>query len=53
MSGKMDPKELRGIIPRSFGHIFKVIEGTPKNQFLVRCSYIELYNEEVRDLLSK
>ncbi|KRW98337.1 P-loop containing nucleoside triphosphate hydrolase [Pseudocohnilembus persalinus] len=52
MSGKNDPQDLQGITPRSFRHIFKAVQGTPNVQFLVRCSYIELYNEEVRDLLS-
>jgi len=51
-----DP-ELKGIIPTTFQQIFttinkeNMIEGTYK-QFLVRTSYIEIYNEEVRDLLS-
>ncbi|CAK61968.1 unnamed protein product (macronuclear) [Paramecium tetraurelia] len=52
MEGKNDPPHERGITPRTFDHIIKVIEGTPNIQFLVRCSYLELYNEEVRDLLS-
>ena len=52
MEGKPEPAHLRGIIPRTFEHVFRVIEGTPK-QFLVRASYLELYNEEVRDLLAK
>lgn len=52
MEGKNEPPHERGITPRTFDHIFKVIEGTPSVQFLVRCSYLELYNEEIRDLLS-
>lgn len=54
MTGLMDPPELRGVIPRSFEHIFRTIKaesGTGK-EFLVRASYLEIYNEEVRDLLS-
>jgi len=53
MEGKDDPPNMRGIIPRSFDHIFNTINGTPGVTFLVRASYLELYNEEVRDLLSK
>jgi hypothetical protein len=53
MEGKEDPPNLKGIIPRTFEHIFRVIEGTPDKQFLVRASFLELYNEEIRDLLSK
>lgn len=46
-------EELQGIIPRTFDHIFNVIGGTPDRNFLVRASFLELYNEEVRDLLCK
>lgn len=44
---------MRGIIPRTFDHIFNTIKGSPHTQFLVRASFLELYNEEIRDLLSK
>lgn len=48
-----DPKE-RGVMPRSFEDVFKSIEhDSIKTQFLVRASYLEIYNEEIRDLLSK
>jgi kinesin family protein 3/17 len=52
MEGIADPVHLRGIIPRAFEQVFKQIEGTPNKQFLVRVSFLELYNEEVRDLLA-
>jgi len=29
MEGSSDSPNLRGIIPRTFEHVFKVIEGTP------------------------
>lgn len=29
MEGKLDPPELRGIIPRTFEHVYRVIEGSP------------------------
>lgn len=29
MEGKNDPPHERGITPRTFDHVFKVIEGTP------------------------
>lgn len=51
MVGKVDDEELQGIIPRSFGHILKSISETKSKEFLIRCSFIEIYNEEVRDLL--
>lgn len=54
MEGIRDVPELRGIIPNSFAHIFGHIKDAEGNQkFLVRVSYLEIYNEEVRDLLSK
>lgn len=43
--------ELQGVIPNSFTHIFDHIDATTGVQFLVRCSYLEIYNEEIRDLL--
>ena len=44
----------RGIMPRSFEDIFRCIaDDSNQTQFLVRASYLEIYNEEVRDLLSK
>ena len=45
--------QYRGIIPNSFAHIFGCISETEKNKlFLVKCSYLEIYNEELRDLLN-
>lgn len=44
----------RGIIPKSIRHIFGCIDGSDKGKkFLVRCSYLEIYNEQILDLLSK
>ena len=48
-----DTPELRGVIPHSFDHIFEAIRVSKGVEFLVRCSYLEIYNEEIRDLLSK
>ncbi|CAB1099228.1 unnamed protein product [Ectocarpus sp. CCAP 1310/34] len=53
MEGYPDPPELRGIIPKSFEHIFDKIALADNVQYLVRASYLEIYNEEIRDLLSK
>lgn len=53
MEGKDIPDEDKGIMPRSFESIFKAIEADPSKQYLVRASYLELYKEEIRDLLSK
>ena len=52
MIGSPDDDSNKGIIPRAFAHIFGNIESTSHKNFLIRCSYIEIYNEEVHDLLS-
>lgn len=51
MQGKESPPELRGVIPNSFDHIFENIKIATKKEFLVRVAYLEIYNEEIRDLL--
>eukprot|EP00736_Rhodelphis_marinus_P004269 Rmarinus@m.9084 len=53
MEGVKDDPDLQGIIPRSFSHIFAKISKTTDKKFLVRASYLEIYNEEIRDLLGK
>ncbi|KAJ6626778.1 Kinesin-like protein KIF3A, partial [Pseudolycoriella hygida] len=54
MSGNPESPQTKGIIPNTFAHIFGHIAKAKDNQkFLVRVSYMEIYNEEVRDLLGK
>jgi len=54
MEGENEPSSLRGVIPNSFEHIFDHIAlNGKKDKYLVRASYFEIYNEEVRDLLSE
>jgi len=52
MGDTKNPDKL-GIIPNTFNHIFGYIntEGVGK-KYLVRCSFIELYQEELKDLLN-
>ncbi|CAJ0941670.1 unnamed protein product, partial [Mesorhabditis belari] len=46
--------EKPGIIPNSFAHIFDHISKCEHDiTFLVRVSFLEIYNEEIRDLLAK
>jgi len=54
-SGPDAKPEDQGLLPRCFQHIFRQIEmnSDPLKKYLVRGSYIEIYNEEIRDLLSK
>nr|XP_040230422.1 kinesin-like protein KIF3A [Anopheles coluzzii] len=54
MSGSADSPQTKGIIPNTFAHIFgHIARGKENQKFLVRVSYMEIYNEEVRDLLGK
>ncbi|KAJ1977310.1 Kinesin- motor protein, partial [Dimargaris verticillata] len=40
-----------GIIPRTLFHLFEILD-TNRTEYSVRVSYMELYNEELRDLLA-
>jgi kinesin family protein 3/17 len=51
MEGDRKSNTNKGIICRSFEHVFKTINGSPDKQFLVSVSMLELYNEEIRDLI--
>uniref|UniRef100_A0A8C8DI21 Kinesin-like protein n=1 Tax=Oryzias sinensis TaxID=183150 RepID=A0A8C8DI21_9TELE len=54
MEGVRAVPELLGIIPNSFAHIFgHIAKAKSDTSFLVHVSYLEIYNEEVRDLLGK
>ncbi|XP_030211624.1 kinesin family member 3Cb [Gadus morhua] len=53
MQGVSNNPEERGIVPNSFEHIFTQISRTQNQKYLVRASYLEIYQEEIRDLLCK
>ncbi|XP_065144587.1 kinesin family member 3Cb [Paramisgurnus dabryanus] len=53
MEGVPTDPEKRGVIPNSFLHIFNHISRSQNQQYLVRVSYIEIYQEDIRDLLCK
>jgi kinesin family protein 11 len=46
------PKDSAGIVPRVLHRLYTLLESGPYLEYAVKCSYIELYNEELRDLLS-
>jgi kinesin family protein 3/17 len=52
MMGVPENEQLKGIIPRSFNHIVALISEAKDKNFLLRCSFIEIYNENIHDLLS-
>ncbi|KAI9800612.1 MAG: hypothetical protein M1833_003270 [Piccolia ochrophora] len=41
-----------GVIPLAIADIFSYIRETPHREFLLRVSYLEIYNEKIFDLLS-
>ncbi|CAJ1074502.1 kinesin family member 3Cb [Xyrichtys novacula] len=53
MQGVSNDPDMRGVIPNSFQHIFTQISRTQNQKYLVRSSYLEIYQEEIRDLLCK
>lgn len=50
MHGKL--KQSPGIVPISIDKIFSIIQTSSNKEFLIRCSYVELYNESLNDLLN-
>ncbi|KAL6443574.1 hypothetical protein ACFW04_001608 [Cataglyphis niger] len=49
----MGTLEEPGIIPLAVEYMFDAIANTSGREFLLRVSYLEIYNEKVNDLLSK
>eukprot|EP00163_Fabomonas_tropica_P020860 TRINITY_DN36768_c0_g1_i1.p1 TRINITY_DN36768_c0_g1~~TRINITY_DN36768_c0_g1_i1.p1 ORF type:complete len:675 (+),score=186.15 TRINITY_DN36768_c0_g1_i1:2864-4888(+) len=45
-------KDCPGLIPLSIEHVFEHIANSKDMMFLLRASYYEIYNEQVRDLLN-
>jgi len=48
-----------GIMPNVFDHVFHIVQSkqklqtTDELQVLIRCQFVEIYNEEIRDLFCK
>lgn len=53
MLGDSREPDKKGVIPNSFQHIFTHISRSQNQKYLVRSSYLEIYQEEIRDLLRK
>ncbi|SPO24950.1 probable kinesin motor protein 1 [Ustilago trichophora] len=41
-----------GVIPRAVEQVFEMIKDEPDREFLLRVSYLEIYNETLKDLLA-
>jgi kinesin family protein 5 len=53
MMGSLKDDNLAGLIPRASRAVFDLINNSPEEQgseFKISCSYLEIYNEKVRDL---
>lgn len=47
-----DDPELKGLIPRMMEGLFEKIQAFDESfEFAIKCSYIEIYNEKIMDLL--
>ena len=63
MVGNLHQGDMKGIMPNVFDHVFNIVntsmvrqqsEGhSDELQVLIRCQFVEIYNEEIRDLLCK
>lgn len=52
MEGKRGDPELMGIIPRTFESLFAQISAADDDiEFTIKCSYLEIYMEKIRDLI--
>jgi len=52
MGGLKSPEEHRGVIPKAFEHIFdRAMTDSSGTKYLIHVSYIQIYNEEINDLL--
>ncbi|KAJ3098779.1 Kinesin-like protein kif9 [Phlyctochytrium planicorne] len=51
-TGATENYKHRGLIPRAISHIFREIIEKPHIAYQIRISYLEIYNEQIVDLLS-
>jgi kinesin family member 6/9 len=52
MSGSPSNFNYRGIVPRAITSVFQLVGSKPEFEFVVKISYLEIYNEILLDLLS-
>lgn len=52
MEGSSDSVSSAGLIPRVFSHLFERIEQEQSKKVKVSCMYLEIYNEQLTDLLN-
>lgn len=47
-----NPNEPKGVLRHAIETIFAFIETSPEKEFLIRLSYFEIFNENIKDLLA-
>ncbi|KAJ3033037.1 Kinesin-like protein kif9, partial [Rhizophlyctis rosea] len=52
MTGATENYKHRGLIPRTISQIFRDVADRPQLAFTIRVSYLEIYNEQMIDLLA-
>lgn len=52
LTGVRSDPTMRGVIPNSFDHIFTHISRSQDQQYLVRASYLEIYQVGIISLIS-
>lgn len=52
VNGSSSDFKYRGVIPRAISDLYKEIKSRYDQQIIVRVSYVEIYNEQINDLLS-
>ncbi|KAJ3411524.1 Kinesin-like protein kif9 [Chytridiales sp. JEL 0842] len=52
MTGATENYKHRGLIPRAISHVYREIAERPQMAYTVRISYLEIYNEQIVDLLA-
>ncbi|XP_065181401.1 uncharacterized protein LOC135812028 [Sycon ciliatum] len=52
ITGSVENFDERGLVPRALSHAFGEQHDVPENEFRFHISYMELYNDDVHDLLS-
>lgn len=52
MEGNIDCDETKGVIPRAAQSIFEQLQAKEDAEYSAKVSFLELYNEELQDLLS-
>ncbi|KAL7411531.1 kinesin heavy chain [Mrakia frigida] len=53
MGSDIDDKEMKGITPRITEQIFEeIIHSSSNVEYMVKCSFMEIYQERIRDLLA-